>query len=177
MQIRYGKAIQKANEELAANRKKEDSTAHVKEVEGAYQRLIKAQSEYVTAMKDEDSGRMSYWQAEIDSAKGVLDAYRKQVSQMNITDEAKAKIERTTADATQAEGKHAAAVEKTRKQMQEQDKAVENTERNIRNVVTEVERWVAQMLIMRGLTNMWRDMTEYAASYYDAMNEIRIVTG
>lgn len=44
-------------------------------------------------------------------------------------------------------------------------------------MVTHTERWIARMLIMRGLMNMWRDMTEYATSYYDAMNEIRIVTG
>lgn len=120
LQTRYAKAIQRTNEELAANRKKEDSAAHIKEVESAYQRLIKAQSEYVMAMKAKDSDRMSYWQGEIEASKRVLDTYRQQAAQMNITDAAKARIARVTADAAQDERKHAAAVEETRRRMEEQ---------------------------------------------------------
>lgn len=35
----------------------------------------------------------------------------------------------------------------------------------------------ATMLVMRGLSNMWREATDYAAKFYDQLNEIRIVTG
>lgn len=38
-------------------------------------------------------------------------------------------------------------------------------------------RWVGTMVIMRGLTTLWRNATEYAGTYYDKLNEIRIVTG
>lgn len=33
------------------------------------------------------------------------------------------------------------------------------------------------MLVLRGLTTLWRNATEYAQQYYDKLNEIRIVTG
>ena len=33
------------------------------------------------------------------------------------------------------------------------------------------------MLVLRGLTTMWRNATTYAQQYYDKLNEIRIVTG
>ena len=32
------------------------------------------------------------------------------------------------------------------------------------------------MVVLRGLKSLWNNMTDYAKSYYDAMNEIRIVT-
>lgn len=35
---------------------------------------------------------------------------------------------------------------------------------------------VATQAIMRGLSNMWRDAIDYTKTYYDALNEIRIVT-
>lgn len=120
---------------------------------------------------------MDYWKREAEGAKQVLRGYREQSNAMAITGAAKQKISQVTADAEQMERKHASAVDRTKKQMEDQADAAKKTEDNIHGIVTQVERWVAQMLIMRGLTNMWRDMTEYAASYYDAMNEIRIVTG
>lgn len=33
------------------------------------------------------------------------------------------------------------------------------------------------VLVLRGLTTLWRNATEYAQQYYDKLNEIRIVTG
>lgn len=36
---------------------------------------------------------------------------------------------------------------------------------------------VTTMLILRGLTSMWREATSYAQKFYDKLNEIRIVTG
>ena len=33
------------------------------------------------------------------------------------------------------------------------------------------------MLILRGLTSLWRNATSFAQQFYDKLNEIRIVTG
>lgn len=33
------------------------------------------------------------------------------------------------------------------------------------------------MLVLRGITTLWRNATDYAQQYYDKLNEIRIVTG
>lgn len=35
----------------------------------------------------------------------------------------------------------------------------------------------ATMLVLRGLTEIWRQATAFAQKYYDQLNEIRIVTG
>ena len=38
-------------------------------------------------------------------------------------------------------------------------------------------RFVGTMVLMRGLRTLWQEATEYASTYYDKLNEIRIVTG
>lgn len=96
---------------------------------------------------------------------------------MDLTADAKEKVLRVTNDARQAEIKHEDAVRETQKRMDDQKRIAEQSEANIRRIADEAERWLATMVVMRGLTNIWKEMTEYASSYYDAMNEIRIVTG
>lgn len=44
-------------------------------------------------------------------------------------------------------------------------------------MVGQIERWVATMVLLRGIRSLWNNMTEYAETYYDKMNEIRVVTG
>lgn len=95
---------------------------------------------------------------------------------MTLTIAEKQKVIRITNDAAQAEAKHSDTVRETKDRMDEQRKATEQAEANIRKMAAEMERWVATLVVMRGLNSIWREMTEYAASYYDAMNEIRIVT-
>ena len=49
-------------------------------------------------------------------------------------------------------------------------------ERSVDRVVNRMVQWVSTMLVMRGLSSLWNNATEYVQSYYDKLNEIRIVT-
>lgn len=184
----YVRAVERLNRAsidaaMKAARKKEEtdlkiaSQDAIHQTEAAYQRLTRAQNEYVSAVRDSNETRQVYWQSEIDNSKAVLAAIDSVVEGMDISAEAKEKIIQIVKDAEQAELKHRDAVDETRRRMDEQRKSAEQAEANIRNMAAQAERWLATMIVMRGLTNVWSEMTEYAASYYDAMNEIRIVTG
>lgn len=41
----------------------------------------------------------------------------------------------------------------------------------------QMTQWVMQMLIINKLQDAWREAVDYAKEYYDALNEIRVVTG
>lgn len=60
--------------------------------------------------------------------------------------------------------------------MHSQSKEAESAQRNMQQLVAQAERWIATMVVMRGLKNVWSKAVTYAKDYYDAMNEIRIVT-
>lgn len=173
------KYTKKIEERAAAQSKKtadEVNKDAIAQTEAAYRRLIQAQSEYVSALKAGNADRQAYWQAEIEGGRNSLTAIEQSVAGMNISADAKEKILQITGDAAQAEAKHSDTVRETKERMDEQRKATEQAEANIRKMAAEMERWVATLVVMRGLNSVWREMTEYAASYYDAMNEIRIVT-
>lgn len=44
-------------------------------------------------------------------------------------------------------------------------------------IIQRMTRWVVQMLVIRQLREAWRDAVSYAKEYYDALNEIRVVSG
>lgn len=66
-----------------------------------------------------------------------------------------------------------------KQETEEQRKLIKNQEdynRKIEDTTKRVMQWVASMVIMRGLSTLWKNATEYVSTYYDKMNEIRIVT-
>lgn len=79
-------------------------------------------------------------------------------------------------DAERAEVKFNDAVEKTNANLAKQAGAVDDNQKMMQQMVQQAERWLATMVVMRGLREVWRHASDYAKQYYDAMNEIRIVT-
>lgn len=139
--------------------------------------MAKAQREYVAALKTGNSENVKYWGDEKTRIKDALNAYKDQKSTIDMTRETRAKYNKIIGDSEAAERKHNAEVTKTTAKLNEQGTAVKKNSDEMQRLVAQAERWIATMVVMRGLKNMWTGMVSYAKSYYDAMNEIRIVTG
>ena len=139
--------------------------------------LTKAQREYVTALKTGNAENVNYWSNETNRIKASIDAHKEQASAIDMSRNNRAKLNKIIADTEAAERKQTAAAQKSIDKLHEQKTATQQTSKEMQQLVTQAERWIATMVVMRGLRNVWNGMTEYARSYYDAMNEIRIVTG
>lgn len=170
-----GKALAALDNEEAKQTAK-DNKDTVREATEAYRRLTQAQREYLTAYKSGNTEGMSYWENEATRAREALTAITQNTEGLNLNAGTKQKLERIANDATAAEEKHRVALQKTVDKMHEQSAEAKKAEQDTQRMVEQMERWLATMIVMRGLRSMWNSMTEYAKSYYDAMNEIRIVT-
>lgn len=76
------------------------------------------------------------------------------------------RIKKAIAESTAQQAKHTKQLEAMKKASDE-----------INRYFQQMTQWVMQMLIINKLQEAWRDAVEYAKTYYDAMNEIRVVTG
>lgn len=70
------------------------------------------------------------------------------------------------AETTAQQNKHNAALTVMQKSGAELDR-----------IFQRMTRWVTHMLIIRQLREAWREAVSYAKEYYDALNEIRVVSG
>ena len=50
-------------------------------------------------------------------------------------------------------------------------------DQTLNKIGSRILQMATTMLVLRGLTPIWREATDYAQKYYDQMNEIRIVSG
>lgn len=105
-----------------------------------------------------------------------MEAITQNTKRLNLNAETKEKLARIAKDAAAAEDKHRVAAQKVTDTVHKQNEATNKANKQTQQMVNQLERWLATMVVMRGLTSMWKSMTDYAKSYYDAMNEIRIVT-
>lgn len=120
-------------------------------------------------MKSGNAERMRYWNGEMVLAQGTLSTFRQMLPQLDLSADAFQKINRALNDATASEHRFT-------DQMREQNDASKKATQNLKNLEQQALRWIGTMVVMRGMRSLWRNMTEYAAEYYDQMNEIRIVT-
>lgn len=143
--------------------------AALQEAQKAYERLRAAQQNYLSAMRADDSSGKSYWQTEIDSALQIIELIKQKTS------------------GTQMEAKAAKQLEDIYRQV---DVVVKNHEKNVESmnkrttgldrVISEIGTHIRQVVMMHvtnALKNMWSDALDYAQTYYDLLNEIRIVSG
>lgn len=119
---------------------------------------------------------MNYWENEANHAREALAAITQNTSGVQLNAETKQKLARIASDAVAMEEKHRVALQGVVDKMHEENGESKQAEQNIQNMVTQMERWLATMVVMRGLGNIWRNATDYISEYYDKMNEIRIVT-
>lgn len=166
-------AQRKKDEKAEADRTKEA----VKAVVDEYKRLAEARRQYLVSLKAGDEDGAQHWNAEIAKANELIPKLEEAANAHKLNAEQKQKLANLNGDAAAKESEFEAKVVKTNEALDKQGQQMAQAQRQMQQMVTQAERWIATMVIMRGLRNMWNGMVEYAKSYYDAMNEIRIVTG
>lgn len=138
--------------------------------------LKQAYAAYNDALKSNDGEEVSKQEAEIAAINDKIAAVRELAGAYVLLPEAQEAFDKESrkVDAIQTKGVHTTqqTVDGLHKQKQETKQVTDETSK----MVSQLERWAATMIVMRGLRNLWRNMTDYAAEYYDALNEIRIVT-
>lgn len=89
---------------------------------------------------------------------------------LNIEESTRKKILDLIQQAKNAEATHQKQLEGTSGHLNELDQTLNKLGSRILQMAT-------TMLVLRGITTIWREATDYAQKYYDQMNEIRIVSG
>lgn len=143
-----------------------DTEKKVRELESALRDLIKAQNEYRTAVRNKDEDGQRQRQDEIDSAKQRIQLLQQDLGKRQLNEQQEKRVAKAISEATAQQNKHNAALTMMQKSGAELDR-----------IFQRMTRWVVQMLVIRQLREAWRDAVSYAKEYYDALNEIRVVSG
>ena len=143
-----------------------DTEKKVRELESALRDLIKAQNEYRTAVRNKDEDGQRQRQGEIDSAKQRIQLLQQDLGKRRLNEQQEKRVAKAISEATAQQNKHNAALTMMQKSGAELDR-----------IFQRMTRWVVQMLVIRQLREAWRDAVSYAKEYYDALNEIRVVSG
>ena len=96
--------------------------------------------------------------------------FEQKLSSLNIEESARKKILDLIEQAKNAEATH-------QQQIADSNKRLSQMEQTLDKVGSRILQMATTMLILRGLSSIWNNATDYAQEYYDKLNEIRIVTG
>ena len=169
--LAYLKLEAEQQRQVQRERKNAESTdrTYLSNLTSAYNRLKTAQNEHLSATKDGSEERQKYWQDEIEKAEALV-KHEEELARANVVyDSSIDKINQKHSDA-------AAQTQKYNEKLEDLANGTGKASNEMGRLVQQAERWIATMVVMRGLRNIWNGMTDYAAKYYDAMNEIRVVT-
>lgn len=173
LQRKFSDTVRQTTENLSKaydNNRMQQVKAAITDIKTAYSELNKS-------IRAGDNDGIAYWGAEIERRKDVLDhLYDEMIKDGQLSYETLQRIVGLISEADVAQGRMAKETEKTRQQMLGQADAAKQAQQQMQQMVAQAERWLATMLVLRGVKQLWNNAKEYAASYYDALNEIRIVT-
>lgn len=99
-----------------------------------------------------------------------ITAIEQKLGTLNIEESTRKKILDLIQKAKNAEATHQKQLEGTDGQLSQLDQTLDKIGSRILQMAT-------TMLVLRGISNIWQNATDYAQKYYDQMNEIRIVSG
>lgn len=143
--------------------------AALQEAQKAYERLRAAQQNYLSAMRAGDSSSKSYWQTEIDGAQETIRTIQQKVNVSQLEENAAKRLQDIYVQTDAAINLHSKNVDSLKTNLTGFDKIISEIGTHIRQVV--------MMHVTNALENMWSDALDYARTYYDLLNEIRIVSG
>lgn len=105
-------------------------------------------------------------QREIDAAAALIESKTKETDIQGMSLDNQKRINKAIAESTAQQAKHRTQLELMKKSSDE-----------ITRYFQQMTQWVVQMMIINKLQEAWRQAVDYASEYYDALNEIRVVTG
>jgi len=137
---------------------KENSQAIL--AEESVKRLHKAVVDYNKAKRQGDTESMEYYKEEIDGISETISGLEKYASTLDKESDAYKRI--------------TAAVQKAKL---ETNSLGESQERHSKNALDQLTQMIKSYILLRGLRTLWKEATSYVTEYYDALKEIRVVTG
>lgn len=155
----------KAEADLAASGANE-----LKAVQQAYKQLTTSYRQYSIAVKNSNEAGQTYWSQSAAQAMSEVTAIEQKLGSLNIEESVRKKILDLIQQAKNAEATHQKQLEGTGGQLNELDQTLDKIGSRIIQMAT-------TMLVLRGISTIWREATSYAQAYYDQLNEIRIVSG
>ena len=155
----------KAETDLAAS-----GTKELKTVQQAYQQLTNSYRQYNAAVKNGNETGQAYWSQSAAQAMSEITAIEQKLGSLNIEEGTRKKILDLIQQAKNAEATH-------QKQLEGSNGQLSEMEQNLNKLGSRILQMATTMLVLRGITTIWREATDYAQKYYDQMNEIRIVSG
>lgn len=132
--------------------------------------MTQAQRGYITAVKNGDTASQTYWQQAQSAAMREIESIESKVGSLNIEESVRTKILNVIQQAKDAEQTHARNLDNLNSSTSKLDESLDR-------IASRLLQMATTMLVLRGLTNLWREATTYAQTFYDQLNEIRIVTG
>lgn len=154
----------------ALNAKNTNGSKELAQVQASYKALTQAQRSYITAVKNGDTASQAYWQQAQSAAMREIESIESKVGSLNIEESVRTKILNVIQQAKDAEQTHARNLENL-------NGSTSKLDESLGRIASRLLQMATTMLVLRGLTSLWREATTYAQTFYDQLNEIRIVTG
>lgn len=127
----------------------------IKRTAQAVKDLAQAQREMPKAESRGDSEGAAYWRNQAESSMKVVENSRK---------------------IAEALPKESAEREKILNLCRQADNLHGGLSQKVDDIAKRIASWATGMLVVRGLQQLWSNAIDYASTYYDKLNEIRIVT-
>lgn len=162
--------VQNASGQLAQSQARMFDSSQIsplEQAEAAYKKLTISIKEYTTAQKAKDENGMAYWKEQISGAMDTINAIKAGINSLHIDKETREQILSVIERATTEQNAFTAGV-------YDSTNASKEMESTINSMMTRMFSLVA---IIRTISNLIKNTTEYVSEYYDKMNEIRIITG
>lgn len=140
-----------------------DETDDVKRMTSAVSALSVAYKNLSAAKKGKDFVGQEYWSKQVVSHEQTVGSLKEEVSYKNLSLKAQGQINDQIVKAENAKRQFNGELAKT--------------QTGFDKLLASAKSFVVQMVVMRGLSTLWMNATTYAKEYYDALNEIRMVTG
>lgn len=167
-QIAQQEKVNAANE--AAARYTASGLAELQRVQQAYKQLTNSYRQYNSAVQGGNEAGKAYWSQSVQCALNEIRSVEKKLGTLNVEEGVRKRIVDLIQQAQNAEATHAKSIQSMQDNVSEMDKTLERMGGRLLQMA-------ATMLVLRGLTEIWQRATTFAQTYYDQLNEIRIVTG
>lgn len=158
-----------ASNEAAAKAAASGAT-ELHQLQQAYKQLTTAYCQYNIAVKNGNETGKEYWGQSAAQAMNEIRQIDQKLASLNIEENIRKQILDLIQQAQNAEAAHQKQLEGTGNQVSRLDQSLDR-------IGSRLIQMASTMLMLRGLTSLWRNATDYAQQYYDKLNEIRIVTG
>lgn len=145
-----------------ATQQKSTEFGYLNQAKQAYRELMDGYKGYNNAVRNGNQESTSYWQKSIDGSIETLNGLEKIAQGLNEESDVRRQI--------------IALIQKAKDAQDAQADSAEKFKGTTDKIVSRLIQMASTFLIMRGLSTLWREATTYAQSYYDKMNEIRIVS-